>query len=213
MKNIKNIIFDLGGVFIDIDYFKTERAFNALGVTNFHELYTQHHASSLFKDLETGKIDAETFYQRFRQQANTNLTNTQIESAWNAMLGKFINENVNLLEEIREKYIIYLFSNTNIIHYNAFQKIYSEQTGKNSFDDYFVAAYYSHDLGLRKPETKSFLAILEKEKLVAEETLFIDDTPKNIEGAKQAGLHTILLPDPGKLSRCFNDGAYLTPHE
>jgi putative hydrolase of the HAD superfamily len=100
------------------------------------------------------------------------------------------------LEEIGFRYKIYLFSNTNIIHYDAFQQIYRDCTGKDNFDDYFVKAYYSHDLGLRKPTPESFAKILALENLRADETLFIDDTPKNIEGAKQAGLHATLVASP-----------------
>jgi len=205
MKSIKNIIFDLGGVFIGIDYKKTEQAFINLGVSNFNELYTQHNASSLFKDLETGKITAETFYNLFRQEANIILTDQQIESAWNAMLGDFITGNVGWLKQIRKRYSIYLFSNTNIIHYNSFQSRYKMQTGRNSFDDHFLAAYYSHDLGLRKPEIASFKAILHQQHLVADETLFIDDTPGNIEGARLAGLETLLLVHPENLPEIFQE--------
>jgi putative hydrolase of the HAD superfamily len=193
MQNIQNIIFDLGGVFIEIDYPKTERAFIELGVTNFNEFYNQHHASDLFEKLETGKVSPEEFYQAFREKTETILPDDEIKTAWNAMLGKFYPEHLKLLEEVRHQYKIYLFSNTNIVHYDAFQKIYRDQTGNKNFDDYFITAYYSHDLGLRKPYPEAFKAVLKKENLVAEETLFVDDTFKNIEGAKEAGLQTIHL--------------------
>jgi HAD superfamily hydrolase (TIGR01549 family) len=100
------------------------------------------------------------------------------------------------LEDVAKRYRIYLFSNTNIIHFEAIQKTFREQTGKKSFDDYFLKAYYSHTHGLRKPDPESFLKILEQENLQADETLFIDDTPANVEGAKQAGLQAILLLPP-----------------
>ncbi|MCW3115396.1 MAG: family phosphatase [Segetibacter sp.] len=196
MEKIKNIIFDLGGVFIDIDFKATENAFTSLGLTNFNDYYTQHTASTLFEDLETGKVSAEQFYERFRQDTGVALTDEQIRDSWNAMLGRFPVERLNWLEEIGFRYKIYLYSNTNIIHYDAFQKIYRESTGKENFDNYFIKAHYSHDLGLRKPYPESFTKLLAIENLEAGETLFIDDTPKNIEGAKQAGLQTILLLPP-----------------
>jgi putative hydrolase of the HAD superfamily len=196
MKKIKNIIFDLGGIFIELDYFKTEKAFIRLGVTNFPELYSQHMVTPLFADLETGKIEEEVFYNAFRKTTGINLSNEQIKDAWNAMLLNFPPERLHWLKDIAKKYKIYLFSNTNIIHYNAFQKIFNENTGLNNFDDFFINAYYSHNLKMRKPDTASFLEIIKRENLVADETLFIDDTPKNIEGAEQAGLQTILLRSP-----------------
>jgi putative hydrolase of the HAD superfamily len=196
MQKIKNILFDLGGIFIDIDFTATEKAFVDLGVHNFNDFYTQHTASTLFEDLETGKISPQQFYERFRQETHTSLTDHQIRDAWNAMLGRFPVERLNWLEEIGFRYNIYLYSNTNLIHYEAFQKIYRDCTGKDNFDNYFIKAYYSHDLGLRKPYPQSFLRLLELENLVAAETLFIDDSYKNIEGAKEAGLQTILLVPP-----------------
>ena len=196
MKKIKNIIFDLGGVFIDIDFKATEKAFVSLGVTNFNDYYTQHTASTLFEDLETGKVSPEQFYEGFRKETGTTITDEKIRDAWNAMLRKFPVERLNWLEEIGFRYKIYLFSNTNVIHYEAFQKIYQECTGKDSFDNYFVKAHYSHDLGLRKPYSDAFKKLLTLENLEAEETLFIDDSYKNIEGAKEAGLQTILLLPP-----------------
>jgi len=199
MATIKNIIFDLGGVFIHIDYPKTEAAFVAAGVPHFHELYTQHHANPLFEDLETGKISAETFYHQFRATSGINLSDETIEACWNAMLGDFYQSALTWLGDIKNKYNIYLYSNTNSIHYNAFSALFTQQTGLNNFDDYFITAYYSHTLGLRKPYAASFTAILEKEKLVAAETLFIDDTAVNIAGAREAGLQTIHLTAPQKV--------------
>jgi glucose-1-phosphatase len=196
MKKLKNIIFDLGGLFMDIDFNNTAKAFVSLGVANYNEFYTQHTASTLFEDLETGKVSAAEFYERFRSETGVQLSDDQIRDAWNAMLGKFPVERLSWLEEIGFKYKVYLYSNTNIIHYDAFQKIYQECTGKNNFDDYFIKAYYSHDLGLRKPYPASFIKLLTMENLDAEETLFIDDSYKNIEGANQAGLQTILLLPP-----------------
>ncbi len=193
MEKIKNIIFDLGGIFLDIEYQKTENAFVSLGVTKFNNLYTQHTASSLFEDLETGKLSPEEFYEGFRKETGMPLSDQQIKDAWNAMLGRFPVERLIWLEEIGFRYKIYLYSNTNVIHYDAFQKIYQECTGKENFDDYFIKAYYSHDLGVRKPYPESFIKLLTIENLTAAETLFIDDSYKNIEGAKQVGLQTILL--------------------
>lgn len=199
MLPIKNIIFDLGGIFLDIHYQLTKNAFINLGIKNFDELFTQHHANDLFEDLETGKISEASFYNLFRKEANINLSDEQIKTAWNALLGGFPIERLVWLQKIKEKYNIYLFSNTNQIHYNAFMKIYEQETGKNNFDKHFIKAYYSQNIGLRKPYPESFLHIINEQNLVPAETLFIDDTIKNIEGAKAVGLQTIHLIAPKTL--------------
>lgn len=199
MAAYENIIFDLGGIFIDIHYRKTEEAFKNLRVHNFNELYTQHHANPLFELLETGKITSQEFFDAFRKATALRLTDNQIRDAWNAMLGNFDPAKLEWLKEIGTRYRVFLFSNTNIIHYDCFQQIFRENTGFQNFDDFFIKAYYSHDLGMRKPYREAFQKLLELEQLTAGETLFIDDTPKNIEGAKQAGLHTILLQPPASV--------------
>ncbi len=196
MSSIKNIIFDLGGVFMNLDYNKMERSFIDLGIENFSELFTQHHSSPLFEDLETGKISDEIFYDGLRKIANVNLSNTQIRDAWNAILLDFPIERIDWLTEIKKKYNIYLFSNTNQIHYDAFIKTFRKQTGVKDFNQYFIKAYYSHELGLRKPYKESYQKIIDEQKLISAETLFIDDTSKNIEGAKEVGLQTIHLLAP-----------------
>lgn len=196
MRNIRNVIFDLGGIFIQLDFSKTDQAFKDLGLANFQDFFSQHYSSPLFVHLEIGKINKKEFYNAFRQITGINASNAEIENAWNAMLLNFPAKRLIWLKEISQRYNVYLFSNTNIIHYHAFQNIFRQNTGKQNFDEYFIKTYYSHDLGMRKPDPAAFKQILINEKLDPGETLFIDDTPKNIEGAKQAGLHTILLLPP-----------------
>ena len=200
MQKIKNIIFDLGGVFIEIDYFKTQDAFINLGVTHFSHLYTQQHASPIFELLETGKITPAEFYELFRQASGVQLTDEQIRTAWNAMLGNFYTDALDWLDKINKRYNVYLFSNTNKIHEDAFNKILEQQTGLKSIDGFFIKAYYSHTLGLRKPYAGSYKAILEEQQLDAAETMFIDDSIKNVQGAIEAGLTGLFLEPPRKVT-------------
>lgn len=196
MQPIKNIIFDLGGVFMNLDYKKMEQVFIDLGIVNFSELFTQHHSSPLFADLETGKIPDREFYDGLRKLSGVNLSNEQIRNAWNAVLLDFPVERLDWLNKTRKKYNVYLFSNTNQIHYDAFIKTFTKQTGIADFNQYFIKAYYSHELGLRKPDEESYQKIIEEQKLNPAETLFIDDTLINIESAAETGLQTLHLKPP-----------------
>lgn len=195
-KAIKNIIFDLGGVFLNIDFALTNKAFIDLGVLQFNEMFTQHFSNPLFELLETGKISEEEFYEAFRQESKMHLTNEQIKFAWNALLLDFPPERIDWLEKIGKKYRIFLFSNTNQIHYNQFIADFTKQYPGKIFDSFFQKAYYSQHLGLRKPYPESFQAIIDEQGLLPEETLFIDDTIKNVEAAKKLGLQTIHLKHP-----------------
>ena len=193
MAAIKNIIFDLGGVLLQIDYNKTRESFIALGIENFDDLYRQDFVSEIFEELEVGKISEIEFYQRLNNITSKNLSFEQIKRAWNAMLGSFWKERLDYLITLKTNYNLFLFSNTNEIHFNAFRNIYNKEMNNQNLDDYFIEVYYSHQMGLRKPDKDSFIKIINEQKLIIEETLFIDDTLKNIKGAIQVGLKAIHL--------------------
>ena len=122
-----------------------------------------------------------------------------IKNAWNALLIDFRIPSIEWLKQIKNKYRIFLFSNTNQIHHDAFMEIYRNQTGDADFDGYFEKAYYSQHIGMRKPNPEPFLYILKEQNLLAAETLFIDDTIKNIETAQSLGLQTVHLQWPQTL--------------
>ncbi len=195
MQPIKNIIFDLGGVLMDIDFKLTHRAFEQLGVPNFGELYNQYHADTFFSDFEKGKIPTGEFFDHIRRICQCGLSNEAIQTAWNALLIGFPADRNEWLFRIREKYAVYLFSNTNILHYQWFAKTFANTTRKE-LNSCFVKAYYSHEMGLRKPDPESFQFIIEEQKLNVTETLFIDDTSRNVEAAGELGMQTVHLAAP-----------------
>jgi epoxide hydrolase-like predicted phosphatase len=199
MQNIKAIIFDFGGVILDIDYNKTHKAFKDLGIKNFDEMYSQKNVNSLFHDLEEGKINEEEFYDGVRKSSHLGLTDQQIKTAWNAILLRYREEALHTLKAIKQKYKLYLLSNTNIIHHTEFNKIYRDQINNGSLNEYFDKAYYSHEIGYRKPGREAYEYVLKENNLSPSETLFIDDSIQNINAAKALGLQTIFLKEGMKL--------------
>lgn len=193
MTELKNIIFDLGGVLLDIDYSKTEKAFQQLGFEHFKNMYSQYKANEIFEKLETGHISDQAFYAELIREANGTINQQQIDEAWNAMLLHFRISSLDYLKELSKHYQLYLLSNTNYIHQQAFQKIFISQTCQTSLDDYFTHAYYSHIVGLRKPDTDIFEFVLKDAGLNAAESIFIDDSFNNIDTAKKMGFMTHLL--------------------
>lgn len=193
MALLKNIIFDLGGVLLNIDYNKTKLSFEELGFNDFNNMYTQYSADMLFSDLETGKISNEKFYDYLVKKAGGKIDQQQINRAWNAMLLDFRQESLEFLEQLSQKYTLYLLSNTNAIHLAAFNVIFTRETGKESLNTYFTKAYYSNQIGLRKPNTDVFDFVLQDAGIKSEESLFIDDSFNNIETAKKMGFKTHLL--------------------
>ena len=190
---IRNIIFDLGGVLLNLDFDNTFKAFEDLGVKDFRQYFQQSHSNPLFAALETGKIDPLGFYDGFRQATGLDLTNEAIARAWNAMLLNFRDASMAYLDSLKAGYRIFLLSNTNQIHLEAFRGIHFRQYGNHGFDDHFEKAWYSHELGLRKPHTECYQSVLEIHHLTPSETLFVDDTLINIEGARKAGIKTLHL--------------------
>ena len=188
-KKITTILFDLGGVILNLDYHKTIHAFKNLGGETFEERYSQAKQSDVFDLYETGKINDDSFRNHLRDLVGKNLSDQDIDKAWNAMLLDLPKERVDLLNDLRQDYRILLFSNTNAIHLRKFQEIIGDQHGNPQLlEELFHQTYYSHILGLRKPHPEAFQAILDEQGLKAEELFFIDDSVQHIEGARSMGI-------------------------
>ncbi len=194
MQQVKNIIFDLGGVLLNIDFALSEKAFALLGVPNFSDYVSFTKSNELFLKLETG-MDEEQFYEEFRHLSGLALTNEQIRNAWNALLVNYRKESIAILPGLKSRYKTFLLSNTNEIHTKSFQKMFRNVFQQQSLDSCFHEAFYSQRIGCRKPNEEAFELVLNKHELLAVETLFIDDNFDNIEAAKALNIQTVhLLP-------------------
>ncbi len=193
MQGIKNIIFDLGGVILNLDNQRTEDAFTSLGVKDFRTYFGHGHASSFFKEYEVGRLSDQQFVDSIRQLTGLSVPDGAIVASWNALLLDFPPERIQLLKQLRKTYRLFLFSNTNALHLAALQQTYSETFGGGSLEDHFEKTYYSHLLGMRKPDKESFEHILQENQLNAGETMFVDDAIINVEGAERVGLRGLFL--------------------
>ena len=193
IQGIKHIIFDLGGVILNIDYNLTEKAFIEAGIKNFPELYGQLKQSSLFDRFETGNTTREEFIAALRAISTIPLSEQQIIKAWNAMLLDFPVKRLQILQQLRLYYNLFLLSNTNEVHEEAFNDILMRTHGIPNIGVFFDKVYLSHRVGLRKPMKEIFDRVLAENGLDPKSTLFIDDSPQHIEAAKEAGIQTIYL--------------------
>ncbi len=192
-SGIEAVIFDFGGVILDVDYEATTRAMRALLGEAAHLTYTQTDQSVLFDQLEIGQISPETFYRRLSASASQPVTREAIDLAWNAILGETRPERLDFIRRVARHRRVFLLSNTNALHKKAFDPRLSRWLGEESFDSLFEKAYYSHLMGLRKPAPEIYQYIVRRHGLTAERTLFIDDSVQNIRGAEAAGLRAYLL--------------------
>lgn len=196
MQNIKNIIFDYGNVIFAIDFKIAQNAFRELGITDIENFFAHKGHNQLFDDFETGSLTPAQFRAGIRTAANKpDLTDQQIDDAWNSLLIGTMQENHELLLHLKSKYRTFLLSNNNEIHYDWIINYLKTTFNLNNYDDYFEKAYFSQHMKLRKPHTDIFEQVLNENNLNPAETLFIDDSPQHIEGAKKVGLHTLLMTE------------------
>lgn len=193
ITGIRHIIFDLGGVLLNIDYNLTEQAFIQAGIHNFRQLYSQLAQTPVFDDFETGRISASEFIEALQRASSVPLSEQQITDAWNAMLMDFPIRRLQILQQLRIHHDLVLLSNTNEIHEAAFNKILMDCFTIPNIGVFFDKVYLSHRVGMRKPNREIFQQILEDTGFDPAKTLFIDDSPQHIEGAKILGIQTIYL--------------------
>ena len=191
--NIRHIIFDLGGVLLNVNYEASIKAFQQLGVKDFDVFFTKAKQGKLFDQLDRGEITPGEFRDAIRQISSLPLADRQIDEAWNAMLMDLPAERIELLEGVKKHYRTFLLSNTNAIHYPIYSEYLKQTFGYHSLSDLFEKEYLSYQIGMRKPDTAPFELVLKENGLDPRETLFIDDTMQHVEGARKAGLNAVWL--------------------
>ncbi|MBK9175288.1 MAG: HAD family phosphatase [Flavobacteriales bacterium] len=185
---VDTLILDLGGVLIDVDYSASARYFRALGHPDFDTLYSKAKQTDLFDRFETGELSPQGFRDEVRNLLGTQLSDAQIDAGWNAMLGSIPQERIAVIEELKAHHRLLLLSNTNAIHVPAFEAIIARNLGITDFKGLFHGAYYSCELGMRKPDTSIFQHVIAANGADPARTLFIDDSMQHVEGARRAGL-------------------------
>jgi FMN phosphatase YigB (HAD superfamily) len=190
---IKNLILDFGGVLLKIDYDAPVREFRKLGIENFQQLFAQASQSTLMDDFEKGNITEEEFRNEIRKILGKEISNEEINFAWNSVLSYFPEEKMKLLNLLKVKYNLFLLSNTNEIHIKEFEKSISEKYGSNYFHSQFEKIYFSSRMGMRKPDGEIFEFVLKENNLKPAETIFVDDSIQHILGASKLGINALHL--------------------
>ncbi|MBL7912272.1 MAG: HAD family phosphatase [Bacteroidia bacterium] len=194
MQHIKNIIFDLGGVIINLDVNRTISEFNKLTYMPFEAIYTQAAQSELFDSFDKGQISPEEFFYELRRQIRYDGPDHELLRAWNAMLLDVPEKRLDVLVSMKQNYNTFLLSNTNEPHIAAFEHELYLKHGVKNFNDYFDEVYYSCRMNMRKPNKDIFEFVLEANGLKPEETVFIDDSIQHVKGAGECGISAFLLP-------------------
>ena len=200
---IKNVIFDLGGVIINLSTQTTVKQFAALGGISEEEVNQQMMQSREFHDYEKGLVTDAEFRKIVRHKLRVSASDTEIDRCWNAMLLDIPVARIELLETLKTKYRIFLLSNTNEIHLTCFNGIVRELTSRDSLDVFFERAYYSHRMKMRKPDREIYETVLQENELKAGETIFLDDNLSNLAGAESCGIKTFHVQHPDLMLALF----------
>ncbi|WP_375578772.1 HAD family phosphatase [Marivirga tractuosa] len=194
MQKIKTIIFDLGGVIINLYVEKTISAFAQLSGLSEKEVEKAYLSADVFKQYEKGLISDDEFRQSLRDNFNLKASDDEIDQAWNAMLGEIPNDRIESIKSLKQNYKCIVLSNTNAIHESAFHKILSNSFSYQHLNDLFHEVYFSHDLNQRKPDQEIYQNVLNLSQTEATEALFMDDGQANLDSASKLGIHTLHIP-------------------
>ena len=205
-SKIKNIIFDLGGVILDIDENVVYKELEKMGI-NTTELAHSKEFIDIMSKFDTGIYTAPTFRKKMKSLLGLEkMTDQKFDSIWNAMLLDIPRERIEAIEKVKKHYKIFLMSNSNVIHYDLYVRDLQLRFGYNEFDELFDKSYFSFAEHLEKPDPRFFELILDHEGLLPEETLFIDDTEKNIKVAKSLGINTYHIRRDELVRNLFENG-------
>ncbi|MFW5943712.1 MAG: HAD family hydrolase [Bacteroidota bacterium] len=205
MDHINNIIFDLGGVILDIDLMKGIEAMKQLGIPDFEGKEGKFNRTDTFLEFEKGMISEAEFIERIKEESNTEFSDEDFIAAWNEVIVGFQRERVDLIARLKrsDRFRTFLLSNTNALHKKLYTGILQEQHAIRSLEDLFDKAYFSHEIFMRKPDTEIYHYVLKDGRMNPEDTLFIDDSRANIDTARSLGMQTFHLSDGMTLTDLF----------
>jgi len=206
---IENIIFDFGGVILDIDPQLTINEFIRLGYSQKNKLDGKDFYQKVIHKFEKGIFTPEVFRNKLRDYLHMDLTNQQIDDAWNALLFDIPRERIEMIEKVKHNYPIYLLSNSNEIHYDLYVRDLQLRFGYKEFNELFNKSYFSFDLHMCKPDPEIYEFVINQENLNPATTLFIDDRKDNLEGAHKAGLITYHLTNQERIRDIFDENGFL----
>lgn len=189
MEQIKNIVFDFGGVIVNISRDAAVKKFIEIGVANADELLDAYHQKGAFLQVEDGTINAEEFRVILSELAGKELTFEQVKEGWLGFMLDVPQCRLDYLLELRKKYKLYILSNTNSFIMSWARSNDFTVAGR-PLDDYFDKIYTSYELKSVKPDKTIFEYMINDAGLLPVETLFVDDGPANIKMAKELGMMT-----------------------
>lgn len=205
MKNIKNIIFDLGEVIINVNPAAVKERMLQKGATNVDELHIRLLEDNIYHKLETGRISPDEFRAEIRGTLDVPITNAEIDEAWNAMLLDIPRERIKFMTRLKSRYKLFLLSNTNAIHWECYDRYFRDNYDYPGINAFFTKTWYSYLMGVRKPDPEIFRMVLEEGQFNPTEVAFIDDLIDNVDVAAGLGIHGVHLQEGMEIMDLFDE--------
>jgi putative hydrolase of the HAD superfamily len=202
MEGIKNLLFDFGGVIVGLDKSAAVKRFKEIGANSIEDYLNEFRQTGIFLELEEGKISLDEFHNKFRDTFGENISDEEIDSGWMSFLTYIPEYKLELLDQLRKTYKVYLLSNTNpVISKWAHSKEFSP-SGR-PIDSYFDKCYLSFEIGCAKPEAGIYEFVISDSGINPSETLFFDDGQSNLDAAAKFGFKTRLVNQEEDLRKIF----------
>lgn len=207
LQGVDAIIFDFGNVLLDLDYPKIIQSFKKVARKNQDNIRKLVMDSKILGKFETGQLDPDRFRMGVNKILDTKLGEAQFDSIWNSMLKSVTKERLNKVIKIGERFDTYILSNTNLTHEIAFEQMVMDATGKSSIRDFVKEVYFSHEVGMRKPNLDFYEFVIDDINNYPSRMLFLDDRLDNVEAAREAGMKAVQIFNPDKqLNEIFGFG-------
>ncbi|MDR1581764.1 MAG: HAD family phosphatase [Prevotellaceae bacterium] len=207
MGKIKNIVFDFGGVIVDLNRTAAVNKFKELGISNIEKLLDPYRQKGIFRRIEEGSLSREDFYAEIRKLTGKNIDSKDIDQGFHDFLMPVNQNKLDYILELRKKYRMLLLSNTNDITMSWAKSEKFSPAGK-PLNYYFNELYLSYKLGCMKPDLVIFRMMTKLAGIDPAETLFIDDSEANIAAGKTMGFKTFLFGKENSFSEIEDKIAY-----
>jgi FMN phosphatase YigB (HAD superfamily) len=198
--NTRNILFDLGGVILDINVQATLKRFYELGFPPDLLQYPLNMSTDLFYRYETGRIGTGEFRDELRRVTGIDLSDKDLDEAWIAMIVGIPKERTRLIQKLSERYDLYMLSNTSPLHAPVYEKMYLEAAGV-PMHYVFKKIYYSFVIGCHKPDAEAWKYVIGDAGIIPEETLLLDDNIHNIKVSQELGFQAIHIHERTSLTK------------
>lgn len=189
---IKHIIFDFGNIFVDLDFDEVNLGIQTYVGMGMKGVYLRH--SEVFDSYERGDLSEKDFLDAV---SKVGIPRNKVAAIWNSMIVGIPPHRIDFIKSLPSKYDIFLFSNINTLHESEVNRLMLAQNNMSleDFRKLFKGSWFSHHIGMRKPDAEGFELIIKETGINPSETIFIDDSAINVQGAVEMGMH-IAVHDP-----------------